>query len=59
MMSKQNTEAQLKKVVVIGLTGSGKSSLLNTLCGKKDEFTISSSIESETNEVIRKLLNWR
>ena len=59
MISRQNTESQLKKVVVIGLTGSGKSSLLNTLCGKKDEFTISSSNESETNEVIRKLLTWR
>lgn len=59
MISRQNTESQLKKVVVIGLTGSGKSSLLNTLCGKKDEFTISSSNESETNEIIRKLLTWR
>lgn len=43
----------------MGSTGSGKSSLLNTFCGKQDEFTVSSSGESETCQTVCKELNWR
>jgi predicted GTPase len=43
----------------MGSIGSGKSSLLNTFCGKQDEFTVSSSGESETCETVCKESNWR
>jgi GTP-binding protein EngB required for normal cell division len=37
-----------KEVVVIGSTGSGKSSFFNTLCGKHLEFKVSANKQSET-----------
>ena len=45
---------ELKKVVVMGSTGSGKSSLINTFCGKQDEFIVSSSSDSQTCETVCK-----
>lgn len=44
---------------MIGSTGSGKSSLLNTLCGKINEFKVSAKEESETLETSCKLLQFR
>ena len=46
-------------MVVIGSTGTGKSSTLNTLCGKQNEFHVSSSEQSETSETTCKILDWR
>ncbi len=44
---------------MIGSTGSGKSSLLNTLCGLQKEFDVSASLESVTSLTSAKLLPWR
>jgi ABC-type branched-subunit amino acid transport system ATPase component len=50
----------MKNIVVIGSTGVGKSSLLNTLCGlKKNEFYVCASGQSVTNETTSKIINWR
>jgi len=46
-------------MVVIGSTGVGKSSLLNTLCGMKKEFHVSASGQSVTSETSAKIINWR
>ena len=47
------------KVVVIGSTGSGKSSLVNTLSGCQNEFKVSASKQSETSQTTKKELTWR
>jgi small GTP-binding protein len=50
----------MKNIVVIGSTGVGKSSLLNTLCGSKEnEFYVSASGQSVTNETTSKIFKWR
>ena len=46
-------------MVVIGSTGTGKSSTLNTLCGKQNEFHVSSGNQSEASETKCKVLPWR
>ena len=47
------------KVVVIGSTGSGKSSLLNTMSGNQNEFIVSASNQSVTSMTTNKRLYWR
>ena len=49
----------MKIFVVIGSTGVGKSSLLNTLCGLQGKFKVSASEQSETSETTAELLDWR
>ena len=44
---------------MIGSTGSGKSSLVNTLSGNQNEFIVSSGKQSETYETTSKQLFWR
>ena len=50
---------RLTKIVVVGSTGSGKSSLNNTLCGIQNEFKVSASKQSETFKTTSKQLFWR
>ena len=44
---------------MIGSTGAGKSSTLNTLCGLLGKFHVSASEQSETSETTAELLFWR
>ena len=46
-------------MVVIGSTGAGKSSTLNTLCGEQGKFNVSASLQSETSETTSMVLPWR
>jgi predicted GTPase len=58
-MDEQSTASDLKNIVVIGSTGAGKSSTLNTLCGLQDKFLVSSKEQSLTIETTTKVLLWR
>ena len=52
----------LKNVVVIGSTGTGKSSLCNILAGKShddDVFPVSAEMASCTNKTTGKTVEWR
>ena len=44
----------IASIAVIGLTGSGKSTISNTLINKENEFKESNNVESETQETIGK-----
>ena len=44
----------IASIAVIGLTGSGKSTISNTLINKENEFKESNDVESETLETIGK-----
>ncbi len=44
---------------MIGSTGTGKSSLLNTMSGNKNEFKVSASNQSVTSMTTIKNLFWR
>jgi predicted GTPase len=44
---------------VIGSTGAGKSSTLNTLCGLQGKFLVSASEQSETSKTATELVLWR
>jgi predicted GTPase len=46
-------------ILIIGYTGSGKSSILNSLCGVKNFFKVGESLESETEETIVQNLKWK
>ena len=44
----------IASIAIIGLTGSGKSTLSNTLISKENIFKESNEVESETREAIGK-----
>eukprot|EP00026_Physarum_polycephalum_P010338 Phypoly_transcript_10498.p1 GENE.Phypoly_transcript_10498~~Phypoly_transcript_10498.p1 ORF type:complete len:376 (+),score=60.16 Phypoly_transcript_10498:119-1246(+) len=48
----------MKKVIVLGATGSGKSSLCNILAGRRNTFVVSSGVNSQTSSTAIQNASW-
>ena len=55
---KEELSKKFRVVCMIGLTGHGKSSTANSICGQ-EKFTISAGTESETDSVSGLLARWQ